>query len=157
MLQNLDFRLVIAGDESADTAYSEQVREQAAVLGDAVTFTGHISEDELHDVYNSSHILANLSLWEGYGIAVAEAMWAGIPVVAVDAGAVPELVTHGINGFLVAAEDVEVFAECIKLLIVNETLRKKMSQSARNTAEGLLSWRDSGKEFVRLAEETAGR
>jgi glycosyltransferase involved in cell wall biosynthesis len=156
LLKDLDFRLVIAGDESADIDYSKSVREKAAALGDRVTFTGHISADELHDAYNSSHILANLSVWEGYGIAVAEAMWAGLPVVAVNAGAVPELVTHGENGFLVGAEDAEVCASCLKELIVNETLRGKMSYSARKRAEELFSWQDTGREFVHLAEETAG-
>jgi len=156
MLKDLDFRLVIAGDESVDTGYSKLVREQAAALGDRVTFTGHVSADELHDAYNSSHILANLSVWEGYGIAVAEAMWAGLPVVAADAGAVPELVTHGENGFLVDAEDAEVCANHLKELIVSETLRNKMSHSARKGAEELFSWHDTGREFVRLAEETAG-
>ncbi len=156
ILQNLDFRLVIAGDESVDTGYSKLVREQAAVLEDRVVFLGHVSAGELHDAYNSSHILANLSVWEGYGIAVAEAMWAGLPVVAADGGAVPELVTNGENGFLVDAQDVEVCANRLQELIVSETLRKKMSHSARNRAEGLFSWHDTGREFVRLAEETAG-
>lgn len=156
MLQDLDFRLVIAGDESADADYSKSVREQAAVMGDRVTFLGHVSAGELHDAYNRSHILANLSVWEGYGIAVAEAMWAGLPVVAADAGAVPELVTSGENGYLIPPGNAEICADRLKELIVNEDLRKQMSHRARNTAEDLFSWRDTGREFVRLAQETAG-
>jgi len=64
LLQDLDFRLVIAGDELADAEYSKLVRKQAAALGDKVTFLGHVTADELHDAYNHSHILANLSLWK---------------------------------------------------------------------------------------------
>ncbi len=155
MLRDLDFRLVIAGDELADADYSKSVREQAAALGDRVTFTGHVSADELHDTYNSSHILANLSVWEGYGIAVAEAMWAGLPVIAADAGAVPELVTSGENGYLIPPGNAEVCADRLKELIVNEALRKQMSHSARNRAQELFSWSDTGREFVHLAQETA--
>lgn len=156
LLEERDFHLFITGDETVDRNYAEMVRREADSLGDKVTFMGHLSTGELYELYSKSHILANLSHWEGYGIAVAEAMWAGLPVVAVDAGAVPELVTHGYNGYLIAPADVEGCAEHLKELIDNERLREGMSRSARKKAQDLFSWNDTGREFVNLAQETAG-
>lgn len=155
-LGNRDFNLFILGDDTVDKDYAEAVRREADSLGDKVTFMGHLPTEELYAMYNQSDILANLSHWEGYGIAVAEAMWAGLPVVAVDAGAVPELITHRENGFLIAQGDVENCAEYLKNLIDNGTLRAEMSNSARKRASELFSWHDTGREFVNLAEETAG-
>ncbi len=156
LLGDRDFHLFIPGDDTVDRNYAEAVRKEADSLGEKVTFMGHLSTAELYSMYNQSHILANLSHWEGYGIAVAEAMWAGLPVVAVDAGAVPELVTHGDNGYLMAPGDVESCAKYLKELIDNGALREKMSGSARERAGKLFTWRDTGREFVNLAEETAG-
>jgi len=156
LLGQREFHLFILGDDTVDRDYAEMVQEEADILGDKVTFMGHLSTGELYELYNKSHILANLSRWEGYGIAVAEAMWAGLPVVAVDAGAVPELVTHGYNGYLTAPGDVESCADHLKELIDNEKLREEMSRSARKKAQELFSWHDTGREFVNLAQETAG-
>ncbi len=155
LLKDRNFHLDILGDEKTDSAYSESVRKEAYALGDKVTFMGHLSTEELYAKYNSSDILANLSHWEGYGIAVAEALWAGLPVLAVDAGAVPELVTHGENGFLITAGDVTNCAEHLKELIDNKELRYKMSENASVRSKDLFTWSDTGREFVHLAEETA--
>lgn len=157
LLGDRDFHLCFLGDEKADTAYAASVRKEAEQLGATkVSFLGHLPVNELYKLYSESHILANLSLWEGYGIAVAEAMWAGLPVVAVDAGAVPELVTHGDNGYLIEAGNAEMCAGFLEQLIDDGILREKMSTSARKKAHNLFSWHDTGREFVNLAEETAG-
>ncbi|MCK5064060.1 MAG: glycosyltransferase family 4 protein [Candidatus Fermentibacteraceae bacterium] len=158
-LGNTDFHLLILGDETVDAGYAEAVRREADrdSLRGKVTFMGHISQDDLHRMYNQCHILANLSQWEGYGIAVAEAMWAGLPVVAADAGAVPELITHGVNGFLIPPGNEEECEKYLRELIVNIILREKMSASAHMRAEELFTWVDTGRMFVNLAEETAGR
>lgn len=154
----IGFHLLILGDETIDTSYAKTVRTEAdtASLHGKVTFLCHLSRDDLHDIYNQSHILANTARWEGYGIAVAEAMWAGLPVVAANAGAVPELVTHGVNGYLVPPGDVEGCTKYLRELITNGTLREKMSINAHRRAEELFNWQDTGREFVSLAEETAG-
>lgn len=155
-LPDLDFQLHIAGDESADPEYSNEVRslvEETGIAGRTV-FHGHLSMDGLHRIYGESHILANLSRWEGYGIAVAEAMWAGLPVVAADAGAVPELVEDGIQGFLVPPGDSDHCAGRLRELITDEALRSAMSRRARLRAEGLFTWQDTGREFVKLVEST---
>ena len=158
MLGNREFQLLIPGDETTHRDYVEAVRREADSdqLRGKVSFPGHISQDDLRDMYDQSHILANLSHWEGYGIAVAEALWAGLPVLAADAGSVPELVTHGENGFLIPPGDVEGCADHLKKLIDDDTLRDRMSETAHKRAEKYFTWYDTGREFVKLAEETAG-
>jgi glycosyltransferase involved in cell wall biosynthesis len=157
-LGNREFHLLILGDETSDEGYADAVRREADrdSLRGKVTFMSHLSQNDLHEMYNQSHILANLSHWEGFGIAVAEAMWAGLPVVAADAGAVPELVTHGINGYLIPPGDEKECAKYLRELVDNETLREKMSASAHRMAEEFYTCQDTGREFVNLAEETAG-
>jgi glycosyltransferase involved in cell wall biosynthesis len=158
LLEQRDFRLLILGDETSDTGYAQRVRREAEnnSLSGKVVFTGHLSREDLHRLYNESSILANLSHWEGYGIAVAEAMWAGLPVVAAGTGAVPELVTHGVEGFLIEPGDEKRCAGHLRELVDNDALREKMSMNAHKRAEKLFTWHETGREFVNLAEETAG-
>jgi glycosyltransferase involved in cell wall biosynthesis len=60
-----------------------------------------------------------------------EAMHAGVPVISTQVRTFPELITDGINGFLVPMKDTRALAEAIRLLAVDPTLRKKMGQANR--------------------------
>lgn len=157
-LGNIYFHLLILGDETVDPCYAEAVRKEADtdLLRGKVTFMSHVSQDDLHKLYNKSHILANMSHWEGFGSAVVEAMWAGLAVVAADAGAVPELITHGVNGYLIPPGNEKECTKYLRELIDNAILREKMSAAAHMMAENLFTWQDNEREFVKLAEETAG-
>jgi glycosyltransferase involved in cell wall biosynthesis len=153
-LTDLDFQLHILGDESTDPDYSMRVRELAdsSGLGSKVFFHGHLPLEELHRFYGSSHILANLSRWEGYGMAVVDALQSGLPVVAADAGAVPELIDHGVQGFLVPPGDSSAAMEYLRQLVSSGTLRNELSVNAVKRAAALFTWEKTEKEFIRLAE-----
>ena len=152
-LKELDFQLHILGDESADPAYSAEVRElvTSSGLDSRVFFHGHLSEEELHRFYGGSHIMANLSRWEGYGMAVVDALQSGLPVVAADAGAVPELLNHGVEGYLVPPGDSKTCAEYLGNLISSGTLRRELSMNAVKRAGELFTWDITEEEFIRLA------
>ncbi|MGA2504245.1 MAG: glycosyltransferase family 4 protein [Anaerolineales bacterium] len=66
---------------------------------------------------------------EGHPGVLIEAMHAGVPVIATQLRTFPELITNGINGFLVPAKDSHLLAEAIRSLAVNPGLRKKMGQA----------------------------
>ena len=61
-------------------------------------------------------------------------MSCGLPPIATNAGGVPELVTHGHDGFIEAVGDIESQADRVASLLENEDLRLRMSQAARQTA-----------------------
>jgi glycosyltransferase involved in cell wall biosynthesis len=68
---------------------------------------------------------------EGHPGVMIEAMHAGVPVISTQVRTFPELITDGINGFLVPTQDSRALAEAIRLLAVDPTLRKKMGQANR--------------------------
>ncbi len=156
-LEDLSFRLHILGDESADPGYASRVRELAGSSGISgrVSLHGHLTQEELRGFYSNGHILANMSRWEGYGMAVAEALQSGMPVVAAGAGAVPEIVEDGVEGFLVPPGDAALCALRLRELITGAKLRERMSESCLKRAESLYTWADTAREFTNLAETAA--
>jgi glycosyltransferase involved in cell wall biosynthesis len=75
------------------------------------------------------------SRWEGFPLAVVEAMGAGLPVVSYDVAGVREAVADGVNGFLVAPGDREGWGERIRTLLRDEPARRRMGDAGRRRAE----------------------
>ncbi|HJZ45991.1 MAG TPA: glycosyltransferase family 4 protein [Roseiflexaceae bacterium] len=81
--------------------------------------------------YQSCDILLFPSRLEGFGIAPAEALACGRPVVTTDASALPEVVDHGQNGFLCQRDDVTGYAEAVRRLGEDAALRQRFGEHGR--------------------------
>lgn len=127
-------RLVLVGGGPE----GETFRHQAEELGIAgqVTFTGNLSPAEVAHCYAGADIFVFTSVTETQGIVIGEAKAAGLPVVAVAAFGVSQMVDDGVDGFLTAL-DRQQFIEKVLLLLENDHLRREMSQNARINAEKL--------------------
>jgi glycosyltransferase involved in cell wall biosynthesis len=81
--------------------------------------------------YQSSDMLLFPSRLEGFGIAPAEALACGRPVVTTNASALPEVVDHGRNGFLCPRDDVAAYAEAARRLGEDAALRRRFGEHGR--------------------------
>lgn len=86
---------------------------------------------DVHRLLAGMDIFAMASLYEGYPIAVMEAMAAGLPVVATDAGSIGEAVSDGVDGFVVATGQPNQLAAALRKLLGDPDLRQRMSVAAR--------------------------
>lgn len=96
-----------------------------------VSFLHAVPHSMLAQRYAAADVYVQSSLSEAFGMPVAEAMAASVPVVATRVGGIPELVEHGKTGLLVEADDAPGLAEAILRLLADEDLRKTLGQSAR--------------------------
>jgi len=104
-------------------------------LSDRLLLLGILDGDELAGCYQAMDLFAFASLTETQGMVLAEAMTAGVPVVAIDAPGVREVVRDGLNGRLLPNEDLEGFTKALlALLDMNESKRATMCTAARRTA-----------------------
>jgi glycosyltransferase involved in cell wall biosynthesis len=126
--------------------------ELEQTMPDNVIFTGYKKGDELAKIYASCDIFAFPSSFETFGNVVLEASASGLPVVGVDEGGVMELIDHGKTGYLAKAKDAESFTECLEKLIVNEGLRRSMSQSGRRNAKNR-SWDSVFSDLMTIFRE----
>ncbi len=111
------------------------LRKQVESLGleKSVVLTGELAaDDEVRREFFKADVFALPSLQEGFGLVFLEAMAAGLPVVAVRAAAVPEVVPDGEAAILVRPGDVGGLADALIRLLENEKLRKQMGRAGRN-------------------------
>lgn len=113
---------------TGDGPLEQNLKRQALELGinNNIIFLGWRSDAaKIISVYD---IFALPSLNEGMGRVLAEAMALGKPIVGSNVGGIPDLVTHGKNGFLVPVRNSEKLAKYIRILIKNKEQREKMGQ-----------------------------
>lgn len=96
------------------------------------------NEIELASFYRNADLLLFPSRLEGFGLVALEAQACGIPVVATNGTALPEVISDGVSGILCPQDDVEAFVEAIKKL-ADDVLRLKMGKAANQYASNHFS------------------
>jgi glycosyltransferase involved in cell wall biosynthesis len=121
--------LVLAGSGPGE----EEVRHEVERLGIAgrVRFMGDLPRRDLFEIELGADIVAVPSLYEGFGLAAAEAMALGAPVVASDAGGLPELIDDGVTGRLARAGSSDDLATAIRTVLLDKAAASEMSRVAR--------------------------
>jgi glycosyltransferase involved in cell wall biosynthesis len=146
--------LVVVGNGWWEESLRTYVAERGA--GDAVTFTGHVSEQEKHDILARSWLMVLPSLKEGWGIVIGEAGSHGVPTVAyASAGGTRESIADGTSGLLV--DTPEELTETVRRLVADHAERKRLGKGAREMSH-TFSWAHSQESFAHvLADVLAGR
>jgi glycosyltransferase involved in cell wall biosynthesis len=150
-----DLKIVLAGDGFE----RPELTQLAANLGIGadVTFLGWVPNAELPPYYRSAAVSVIPSLEEGFGIPAAEAMGCEVPVVASDAGGLPEVVENGVTGLVVPRGDSAALADAIGSLLADPERRRRMGRAGRERALRLFDWDRSAQQFEELYREVAGR
>jgi glycosyltransferase involved in cell wall biosynthesis len=119
-----DAHIAIASTGPAEADLRAKVEELN--LKDKVSFLGFIHDTNLASLYRLADVFAIPSEAELQSLATMEAMACGLPVVAADAYALPELVHHKINGFLFQRGNSDEMAQNLDTLVRDPALRKQM-------------------------------
>lgn len=136
------FRLVVVGEGGEREPLTRYVKR--AGLEDVISFTGQVPNEEVKDYLFASDLFLFASKSETQGIVLAEAMAAGLPVAAVRACGVNDIVTDQQNGCL-SGEDEEGFAGNICKILKDQSYRARLKKGAKKTA-GLYRMEEVAKE-----------
>jgi glycosyltransferase involved in cell wall biosynthesis len=155
-MPDLAWRLVIAGDRERSLETARQIDAQIARLGLAgrITFVGAVAPQRLMQLYAAADLFVLPSRFEGYGMAYAEAIAHGVPVVGTRAGAVPDTVPDG-AGVLIPPDDVDALVAVLRGLIESPVERERLAAGARAAAITFPSWQDSAELFAHVLEQVA--
>jgi len=122
--KNPDWRLDIYGEGELKEQYTEKIRSLNTNI--------HVYEPtaNIMDRYRDHSILLLTSFYEPFGLVLPEAMSCGLPVVAFDCPYGPaDIITNGVDGFLIKNRDIQAFADRACQLIEDEELRRRMGQN----------------------------
>ncbi len=120
---------VICGEGTKKKELQETVEQSG--FANRFTFVGFIDhQKELPQMYQLATVFVTASPIETQGIVVLEAMASGLPVVAANAGALPELVKHGQNGYVFEPENAADMAEKIEAILTDPAKANKMHEKS---------------------------
>jgi glycosyltransferase involved in cell wall biosynthesis len=97
----------------------------------SVTFEGNVNQDRIRSLYEAADLFVLPSFAEGIPVVLMEAMAMEIPVVTTFVNGIPELIRHGIDGWLVAPSDEEGLASAIAGLMDDTALRERLGSAGR--------------------------
>lgn len=128
----LRFHSIIVGDGPLRT----KLEKRAAELGlrSRITFMGH--QEDVRPYYAAATICVLPSLSEGLPLVLLEAMASGVPCVVTQVGGIEEVVTHGVDGFIVPPRSPDAVSGAIRCLLENEPERARIAAKARMRVEG---------------------
>jgi len=143
-----EVRLILAGAVIETDYYDyllDKIRSRG--LGENVNFCGFLKGNKLADTYRSADIFILPSLNEPFGMVLIEAMSFGLPIIASNAGGVPEIIDDGINGLLISPASVGDLVACIERLIKDKELREYLGIGALRKYYQFPDWEQSFKSF----------
>ena len=120
-------------------------------IGDKIQFVHGISTASMVEHYARSSIAVVPSIYEGFGLPAGEAMACGVPVIATDGGALPEVV--GQAGLTVPIKDAGAIAAAIEKLLSNPKAREQYGQLGRKRIENKFSWQLVAEQMSALYQQ----
>jgi glycosyltransferase involved in cell wall biosynthesis len=119
-------------------------------------FSGQVDDASLGAAYEAADLFVLPSRYEGYGMAYAEALSFGLPVLACGVGPVPDLVGRE-AALLVPPDDAGALAEALDLLLGDQRLRYRMSAAARRRGAALPRWEETVSGLYEALREAVSR
>ena len=148
-LRQRRWRLTCVGSLERDPATAGSVTAECRRLGLAgrVTFLGELDDAALAACYRRADLFVLASFHEGYGMALAEALARGLPVVSTRAGAIPETVPRA-AGLLVSPGNVGALSRALDRVLGDPALRDRLAAGARRARRALPTWDTSAQRFA---------
>jgi glycosyltransferase involved in cell wall biosynthesis len=148
-LFDLDWRLVIVGSAERDPVHARALHALAEQLGisQRVHFAGEADAATLAPLWHGADIFALATYWEGYGMAIAEALKRGIPVAVTAGGAAAALVSP-LSGVVCVPGDEVMLSKSLRRLIFDRALRQANADAAWAEGRKLPDWTGQVRAFA---------
>jgi glycosyltransferase involved in cell wall biosynthesis len=117
-----------------------------------IILLGYVESDVLKKCYAACDVVVSPSLLEGFGLVLLEAMASGKPIVALDRGAISELVRDGVNGLLVKKQDPHELAVAMTFFVDHPDVIAEIGEKNREYASQNFSWEKSAELTVDVYE-----
>ncbi|MBA3028131.1 MAG: glycosyltransferase family 4 protein [Desulfobacteraceae bacterium] len=141
--------LVVIGAPKKDSGIVKIIQNLG--IGDRITFTGRISDEEFILQYARAYAAVIPSVYEGFGLPVGEAMACGVPVISTTGGALPEVA--GDAGILVPPGDAKALARAMEKLMDDPGLAEKLGKAGYERVQAHFTWKKAAEKTVDVYRE----
>jgi glycosyltransferase involved in cell wall biosynthesis len=154
LLENIRFNFILAGSNAQDAEYETKIKLkiQNSTLAQCTTITGFASGDLKVELLAKADLFVLPSYYENFGIAVAEAMAAGTPVVISDRVYISEEIQQAEAGW-VGPLEVGAMAGLIRSALLDPEERKRRGINAKNYAQKHYNWREIGQRTIEAYQQ----
>jgi N-acetyl-alpha-D-glucosaminyl L-malate synthase BshA len=128
--KDIPAKLLLVGDGPERPMAEELCRELG--ICDDVRFVG--KQQDMEEIYAIADLFVLPSEYESFGLSALEAMAAGTPVIATNAGGLPEIINQGVNGFMGNIGDIQSMGDFGKIILGDEETHKSFKFAAREQA-----------------------
>lgn len=151
-----DWRADFIGSETADPVHAEAIRTAIRENGleERIVIRGAVGGTALDGYFADASLFALASHYEGYGMAFAEAMSAGLPIVGCRGGAVPEVVTPEV-GILVEPGDIDGLAGALESLLADNGRADAFAQGAKAASRSFPRWSETAASIAAFLQAEA--
>lgn len=153
-LTKLDWHLDCIGSTDFDAALFVELKQilETKQLTNKVTFHGSVSEEAILNGYTKADVFVLPSLFEGYGMAYAEAIVRGLPVIGTTAGAIPDTVPKTC-GILVEPSNIQSLRQALQKMIMDKELRNQYHEAAIKAELSFPTWESSAGAFFKILKD----
>ena len=150
-LSDLDWRLTICGDGTIDPDHATTLRAlvEASGLSGRVTFAGACTAEQLERIWQTADIFVSGSSFEGYGMAVAEAVRRGLPLAVTTGAAAAEVIPLD-GSVVVEPGDAVQLSKALRRLIFSAALRRELGDAVWQAGRTLPTWAAQARRFREL-------
>lgn len=150
-LVDLDWTLTICGDAGIDPDHATALRAlaQGSGLAGRVVFAGACDAARLEQLWQAADIFVSGSCFEGYGMAVAEAVRRGLPLAVTDGAAAAEVIPLEASVIVQPGDHVQL-SKALRRLIFSAPLRHALADAAWAAGRAFPTWADQGRRFAAL-------
>lgn len=149
--QNVPAKLLLVGDGPEKHPIMESIKGTS--IENDVLFLG--KQESLSELYAIADLMLLLSEKESFGLVLLEAMACGVPCIGTNVGGIPEVITNGENGYLVALGDCEKVAEYGTNILQNPTLHKQIVDRSLEIIQDRFSSESIVEQYEMMYERVA--
>lgn len=155
---DLPWTLTIVGSLEMDSVEAEALRTVITATGfeGRIRLAGALTPEQLAQAYETSDIFVHPSLYEGYGMVLAEALRRGLPLVCTTGGAADETVPDG-AGLKVPPGDAQALAEALRHLIADPEGRRRLAELAFQEGQAFPTWDETAGTIAEVLKSVAAR
>jgi len=156
-----DAQLWIAGEGDDRATLEHEIATRCSEVADRIRLVGAVSWDKMPGLMAGAEIMVVPSVRaggneDGLPNVLLEAMAAGLPVVATDVGAVPNVITNGHNGLIVASGDELALAQAVSDLLGNHERADRLGAEGAQTVNSLFTWGAYARQLIGFYAPTTG-